>query len=142
MPTLGNKRKLTAVARETQEEHPRKGQSRNPSDPRINVEHITQVSAEIEGRFTKKLSQEFNRTDSRILNALSNLGDIFLNPQVRTRSGFVLVSFRNTNVENQESNEDRSQYDPHFEVGPSVHQSRHSNHSDVDEPPPNQILTH
>ena len=42
------KRKLAAVERETQE-HPRNGQSRNTSVPRINEEYITQVSESIEG---------------------------------------------------------------------------------------------
>ena len=56
---LKNKRKLAAVTRETQEEHPRNDQSRNTSVPRINEEFITQVSEEIEGRVTKKLSQEY-----------------------------------------------------------------------------------
>ena len=55
MATLRGKRKLAAVARETQEENPRNGKSRNTSVPRIE-EYITQVSEEIEGRVTKKLS--------------------------------------------------------------------------------------
>ena len=38
-------------------------------------------------------------------------------------------------MENQESNEDRSQEDSHPEVGPSVRQSRHSIDSDTDEAP-------
>ena len=50
MATLGNKRKLAAVTRETQEEHPRNDQSRNTSVPRIIEEYITYVSEEIEGR--------------------------------------------------------------------------------------------
>ena len=54
MITLRSKRKLAAVSRETQEEHPRNGQSRNTSVPRISEEHITQVSEEFEGRVTKK----------------------------------------------------------------------------------------
>ena len=61
MTTLRNKRKLAAVTRETQEEHPRNGQSRNTSVPRIDEEYITQVSEEVEGRVTEKLSQEFSR---------------------------------------------------------------------------------
>ena len=72
MATLRIERKLAAVTRETQEENPRNGQSRNTSVPRINEEYITQVSEEIEGRVSKKLSQEFNATESRILGALSN----------------------------------------------------------------------
>ena len=135
MATLRNKRKLAAVTRETQEEHPRNGQSRNTSVPRINEEYITQISEEIEGGVTKRLSQEFNRTESRILVALSKLDEFLLNPQIRTHSGTVPGAFRNTNVENQEPNEDRSQDDPHPEVGPSVCQSRHSYDSDTNEAP-------
>ena len=126
MATLRNKRKLAAVTRETQEEHPRNGQSRNTSVPRINEEYITQVSEQIEGRVTKKLSQEFSRTKSRILGALSKLDDFLLNQQIRTHSETVPGTFRSTNVENQGTNEDDSQSDPHPEVGPSVCQSRHS----------------
>ena len=100
MATLRNKRKLAAVTRETQEENPRNGQSRNTSVPRINEEYITQVSEQIEGRVTKKLSQEFSRTESRILGALSKLDEFLLNQQTTTHSGTVPGTFRNTNVEN------------------------------------------
>ena len=117
MATLRNKRKLAAVTRETQEEHPRNGQSRNTSVPRINEDYITQVSEEIECRVTRRLSQEFNRTESRILGALSKLDEFLLNPQITTHSGTVPGTFRNTNVENQGTNEDDSQSDPHPEAG-------------------------
>ena len=110
MSTLRNKRKLAAVTRETQEENPRNGQSRNTSVPIINEEYITQVSEEIEGRVSKKLSQEFSRTESRILGALTKLDEILLNQQIRTHSGTVPGTFRNTNVENQGTNEDDSDY--------------------------------
>ena len=113
MATLRNKRKLAAVTRETQEENPRNGQSRNTSVPRINEEYITQVSEEIEGRVTKKLSQEFNRIESRISDALSKLDEFLLNQQITAHSGTI----RNTNVENQGTNEDDSQSDPHPEGG-------------------------
>ena len=132
MASLRNKRILAAVTEETQEEHPRNGQSRNTSVPGINKEYITQVSEETEGRVTKKLSHEFSRTESRILCALSKLDEFLLNPQIRTHSGTVPGTFRNTDVENQEPNEDRSQDDPHPEVGASVCQSRHSIDSDTD----------
>ena len=135
MAILRNKRELATVTRETQEEHPRNGQSRNTSVPRINEEYIKQVSEEIEGRVTKKLSEEFSRTESRILGALSKLDEFLLNPQIRTHSGTVPGTFRNTNVENQEPNEDCSQNDHHPEVRPSVCQSRHSIDSDPDEAP-------
>ena len=91
MAILRNKRKLAAVTRETQEEHPRNGQSRNTPVPRFNEEYITQVSEEIESRVTKKLSQEFSRTECRILGALSKLDEFLLNQQIadafRNRSG-------------------------------------------------------
>ena len=117
MATLRNKRKLAAVTRETQEENPRNGQSRNTSIPRINEEYITQVSEEIEGRITKKLSQEFNRIESRISDALSKLDEFLSNQQIQTHSKTVPGTFRNTNVENQGTNEDDSQSDPHPERG-------------------------
>ena len=139
MATLRNNRKLTAVTTETQAEHPTNGQSRNMSVPRINEEYITQVSEEIEGRVSEKLSQDFSRTEFRILGALSKLDEFLLNQQIRTHSGTVLETFRNTNVENQEPNEDRSQDDPHAEGGSSVFQSRHSIDSDPDEAPHNDV---
>ena len=85
--------------RKTLEEHPWNGHSRNKSVARINEEYITQVSEEIEGRVTKKMFQEFSRTESRILGALSQLDEFLLNPQIRTHSGTVPGTFRNTNVE-------------------------------------------
>ena len=117
MATLRNKRKLTAVTRKIQEENPRNGQSRNTSVPRINEEYIAQLSEEIEGRVTKNLSQEFSRTESRILCALSKLDEFLLNQQIRTHSETVPGTLRNTNVENQGTNEDDSQSDPHPEAG-------------------------
>ena len=113
MATLRNKRKLAAVTREIQDENPRNGQSRNTSVPRINEDYLTQLSEEIEGRVSKKLSQEFSRTESRILGALSKLDEFLLNQQITAHSG----TFRNTNVDNQGTNEDDSQSDPHPEGG-------------------------
>ena len=117
MATLRNKRNLAAVTRETQEEHPGNGQSRNASVPRINEKYITQVSEEIEGRVSKKLSQEFSRTESGILGALSKLDEFLLNQQIRTHSETVPGTFRNTKVGNQGTNENDSQSDPHPEAG-------------------------
>ena len=117
MATLRKKRKLAAVTRETQEEHPENGQSRNTSLPRINAEYITQVSKEIEGRVTKKLFQEFRRTEPRMLGALSKLDEFLLNPQIRTHSGTVPWTFRNTKVKNQGTNEDDFLSDPHPQAG-------------------------
>ena len=114
MATLRNKRKLAAVARETDL---RNGQSRNTSVPRINEEYLTQLSEEIEGRITKKLSQEFRQIESRISDALSKLDEFLSNQQIQTHSKTVPGTFRNTNVENQGTNEGDSQSDPHPEAG-------------------------
>ena len=72
MTTLRNKRKLAAMARETHE-YPSNSRSQNSSAPGITEEYMAQVFEEIEGRFTRKLSQNFGRTESRILGALSKL---------------------------------------------------------------------
>ena len=85
MATLRNKRKLAALSRETAE-NTRNNQSQNTLDPGIAQEYIYQVSEEIEGRVTRKLSKEFSRTESRILGALSKLDEFLLNPQVLTCS--------------------------------------------------------
>ena len=62
-------------------EQPRNIQSRNTSVHGITEEYWgIQVSEEIEGRVTKKLSQEFSRTESRSLGALSKLDDFLLKP--------------------------------------------------------------
>ena len=115
--TFRKKRKLAPVTKETQEEHPWNGQARNTSVPRINEECITQFSEEIEGRASKKLSQEFSRTESCILGALSKLHEFLLYQQILTHSGTVLETFRNTIVDNQGTNEDDSMSDPHPEAG-------------------------
>ena len=117
MATLRSKRKLAAVTREIQDENPRSGQSRNTSVPRINEDYLTQLSEEIEGRITKKLSREFSRIESRISDALSKLDEVLSNQQIQTYSETVPGTFRNTNVENQGTNEDNSQSDPHPEGG-------------------------
>ena len=87
------------MARETQE-YPRNNQSQNSAAPGITEDYIAEVSEEIEGRVTKKLSQELSRTDSRVLGALSKLDESFLNPQIRTFSGTVPGTFRTADVEN------------------------------------------
>ena len=75
MATLRNK-KLAAVSRET----PEGSRGQNVLDPELTQEYISQVSEEIEGRVTKKLSKEFSKMESRILGALSKLDGFLLNP--------------------------------------------------------------
>ena len=117
------------MAKETQQ-YPRNNQWQNSSAPEITEEYTPQVSEDIEGRVTGKLSQEFSKTESRILGALSKLDEFLLNPQVRTFSGTVLGKFRNADVENQEPNGDRSQNDPYPEV--EFYASRASKLTDSD----------
>ena len=99
MAMLRNKRKLTVIARETQE-YPRNNHSQNSAAPGVTEDYIAQVSEEIERKVTKKLSQEFGRTESRILGVLSKLDELLLNPQIRTFSGTTPGLFQNTDVEN------------------------------------------
>ena len=75
-------------------------------------EYISQVSEEIEGRITRKLSQQFGRTESRVLGALPKLIEFLLNPQVRTCSVAVPGTSRNNNSENREPTGDGSLNDP------------------------------
>ena len=97
MARLRIKRKLAALARETQE-YPRNNQSQNSAAPGITEDYLAQVSEEIEGRVTKRLSQEFSRAESRILGALSKLDEVLLNSQIRIFSGTVPGAFRNADV--------------------------------------------
>ena len=115
MPTLRNKRKLNAVSRETPKNN-RSGKTQNILDPELTQDYISQISEEIEGRVTKKLSKEFSKTESRILGALSKLDEFLLNPQVRTCSVAVLGTSRSSNLENQGTNEDRPLHNPGPEV--------------------------
>ena len=108
MATLRNKGKLAAVSRETPEST-RSGRAPNILDAELIQEYISQVSEEIEGRVTKKLSKEFSRTESRFLGALSKLDEFLLNPQVPGTS-------RSSNLENQGTNGDRPSDDPGPEV--------------------------
>ena len=57
MATLRNKRKLAAVSTET----PEGSRRQNVLDPELTQDYISQVSEEIEGRVTKKLSKEFSK---------------------------------------------------------------------------------
>ena len=115
MATLRNKRKLAAVSRETAEST-RNGRTQSLLDPELTQDYISQVSEEIEGRVTKKLSKEFSRTESRILGALSKLDEFLLNPQVRTCSVVATGTSRSDNLGNQGTNEDRPSDDPGPEV--------------------------
>ena len=96
-------------------------------------QYIAHGSEEIEGRVTKKLSQEFSRTKSGILGALSKLDKFLLNPQVRICSGTVQGLSRNSNLEDREPTGDRSQIDPYPEVEFSARRACNSADSDQEE---------
>ena len=97
MATLRNKKKLAALNMENCEEHPRSSLARNSYVPKSQEHDITQVSEEIEVRVIKKLSQEFSRTENRILGALSRLDDFLLNPLVHGHCGTAPETSRNAN---------------------------------------------
>ena len=134
MATLRNKRKLAAVSRETLEGSRSSG-GKNALDPELIQDYISQVSEEIEGRVTKKLSKVFNKTESRILGALSKLDELLLNPQVRTCSVSLPGSFRNNNRENRETTGDRASDDPYPEVGYFSHHSGQLNSPETESHP-------
>ena len=117
MATLRNKKKLAALNKENCEEHPRSNLAQNSNVPRSQEDYITQVSEEIESRVTKKLSQEFSRTENRILGALSRLDDFLMNPLIQGHSGTAPETSRNAFITNQGTNEEDSQIDPHPEAG-------------------------
>ena len=121
MATLRNKRKLAAVSRETPEGSG-SSRGRNVLDPELTQDYISQVSEEIEGRVTKNFSKEFNKTESRILGALSKLDEFLLNPQEQT-CPVVQGASRNVSLKSRESHEDRSSNDPYPEVGYFPHHS-------------------
>ena len=116
--TTRNKRKLAALNKENCEDHPSSNLAQNSSAPGSQEDYITQVSEEIEGRVTKRLSKEFSRTENRILGALARLDDFLMNPLLPGHSGTTPEPTRNTSHNNQGTNEDGSQNDPHPEAGP------------------------
>ena len=119
-----NKKKLAALNKEHCEEHPRSNLARNSNVPRSQEDYITQVSEEIEGKVTKKLSQEFSRTKNRILGALARLDDSLMNQVIQGHSGAAPETSRNIFSINQGANEDDSQSNPHPEAGMFNNQMR------------------
>ena len=117
MMTTRNKRKLVALNKENCEEHPRSNLTQNSSAPRSQEDYITQVSEEIEGRVTKRLSKEFSRTKNRILGALARLDDFLMKPLLPGYSGTTPEPSRNALNTSQGTNDDDSQNDPRPEAG-------------------------
>ena len=113
-----NKGKLAAMNKENCEANSRSNLAQNSGAPRLQEDYITQVSEEIEGRVTKRLSKEFSRTENRILGALARLDDFLMNSLLPGHSGTAPESTRNVFGDKQGTNEDDdSQNDPHPEAG-------------------------
>ena len=113
-----NKRKLAALNKENFEEHPRSNLAQYSNVPRSQEDYlITQVSDEIEGRVTKRLSKEFSRIENRILVALAPFDDFLINPLLQGHSGTTPEPSRNALSTSQGTKEDDSQDDPHTEAG-------------------------
>ena len=97
--------------------------AQNSNVPRSQEDYITQVSEEIEGRVTKRLSKEFSRTKNRILGALARLDDFLMNPLFQGHSGTTPETSWNAFSTNQETNEEDAQKNPHPEAGISGNQT-------------------
>ena len=91
--------------------------AQNSSVPRSQEDYITQVSEEIEGRVTKKLSGKFSRTENPILGALAQLDDFLLNPLFQDHSGTAPGTSRNVFSVSHGTNGDDSQSNPHPQTG-------------------------
>ena len=132
MAIMRNKAKLAAVLRETPE-NTRNNQAQNTLDPGMAQVYLSQVSQEIEMRVTKKLSKEFNRTESSIFGPLPKIDEVLLNPQVRACSVAVPGTTRNSSSKNRESNGDRSLDNPSPEAVFSVCHSSNLINSEQEE---------
>ena len=112
-----NNRKLATLNKENCEEHPRSIMAQNSNVPRSHEDYRTQISEENEGRVTKKLSQDFSRTENRILGAVARLDDFLMNPLLQGHSRTTPEASRKMFSKNQGTNEDDSQSKPHPEAG-------------------------
>ena len=117
MATLRNNRKLAALNKENCEEHPGSNAPHNSSVSRSQKDYLTQVSEEFEGRVTKELTQEFSKTENRILGAISRLDDFLMNPLIQGHTGTTPETSWDAFGRNQGTNEDDSLGDPHPEAG-------------------------
>ena len=113
MATLANKRRLAALNKENCEDHPESNLEQNSDVRRSQQYYKTQVSEGIEGRVTKKLSQEFSRTENRILGALSRLDDYLMNTLIQGQFATAPETSRNAFSTKQGTIEDDPQSDPH-----------------------------
>ena len=95
MVTARKRKRLATFIDEKCEEQPRSNLAPFTIVPRSQEDYITQISEEIEDSLRMKLSNEFNRMQSRISGALSQLDDFPLNPLIQSHSASVLETSRN-----------------------------------------------
>ena len=81
MATLRNERKFAALNEDNCEEHPTSNLAKNSNVPRSQGDYAAQPFEGI--KVTRKLSQEFSRTENRILGALFRLDDFLMNPRIQ-----------------------------------------------------------
>ena len=86
MATRRNKRNLATHKKKNYEENSTSNLAQKTTATKSQEVYINQVF-EIEGRITKKLSKEFNKTKSRILGALSQLDEFFLSSLLQGHYG-------------------------------------------------------
>ena len=77
MVFLREKRKLKNLNKENCKEHPRSNLVQMSNVPNSLVVYFTQLSEEIEGILTTKLTPEYSKTESGISGAVSLLGGFF-----------------------------------------------------------------
>ena len=113
MATLTTKRKIAALNKENCEGKPWSNLAQNSNVPRSQEDYITKFTKKIEGRVTKKLSQELNRTENCILGAQFRLYHFLLKPLIQGHSVTTPETFRNAYATNKGTDEECSQSDPH-----------------------------
>ena len=113
LATLRNKTKLAALNKEICEENPMSNLAQNTCIAKSEEDYIIQVSMEIEGKITKKLSKEFSRTESRILDDLSRIDAFLLSPLLQGHSGFSPETSQNAPNVIQATHDDDCQVDAH-----------------------------
>ena len=129
--TLRNQKKLTASNKKKCEEQSRSNQGQNSNVSRSQEDYITQVSKEIEWTVTKKLSQEFIRTEDRISGALARLDDSVMNPLIQVYYGTAQETSRNAFSTNQGTLGDNCQSDPHPEASIFRSQTKQNSYPEV-----------
>ena len=127
MATLSNRRKLAHLNRENCHKNPRSNLAQTSNVPRSQEEYINQVSEKIEGRITKKLSQEFSKNKNCNLGSLFRLDDFLMNPLIQGHSGTAPETSRITYGTEKGTNEADCQSDLHPES--SLLQSQTTWHS-------------